>query len=114
MIGQTAQTTLSVARTWADEKDHRAKLADAINNMLKGKLNNVGDITLTAATALTTLTDARIGANSYIDFMPQTANAAAEKSSGNLYISSRGKGTADITHTSTATNDRTFTYAVLG
>ena len=114
MIGQTSITTLSVARSWDNEKEHRAKLADAINQALKGKLNNVSDVTLTASTALTTLTDARIGANSHINFMPQTANAASELKSGNFYVSARGKGTANIIHTSTATTDRTFTYAVLG
>lgn len=112
MIGQTAQTTLSVARSWSNEYEHRAMLADRINQILKGKLNNVSDCTLVASTVLTTLIDARIGANSYIDFMPQTANAAIEKRT--LYINSRGKGTANITHTSTATTDRIFTYAVLG
>lgn len=112
MIGQTAQTTLSVARSWHDDKEHRAKLADAINQVLKGKINCTGEVTLTASTALTTLTDARIGANSFIGFMPQTSNAATFLSS--LYVSSRGKGTADLTHTSTAVSDRTYTYAVLG
>lgn len=89
-------------------------LADRINQILKGKINSVSDCTLVASTVLTTLTDARIGANSFINFMPQTADAAAELKSGNMYVSSRGKGTANITHTSTATTDRAFTYAVLG
>ena len=114
MINQTAQTTLSVARSWSNEAEHRAKLADAINQVLKGKLNNVGAVTLIASTALTTITDARIGANSFIDFMPTTANAGLEIGKGTLYVSSRGKGTANITHDSTATSDRTFAYAVLG
>jgi hypothetical protein len=83
-----------------------------VNNILRGKLNCTGEITLTASSATTTLTDARITAASYIDFMPTTANAANAKTT--LYVSARTTGEATLTHASDPTTDRTFVYSITG
>lgn len=83
-----------------------------LDGVMDGKINATGTVTLTANSATTTLADLRIGPNSIIVFMPTTANAAAEKD--NLYVSSRGKETATLTHSNNAQTDRTFAYAVLG
>jgi hypothetical protein len=80
----------------------------------QGNLNNTAIITLTANAASTVVTERRVGANSYIGFMPTTANAASEISAGTLYVSSRGKQTFTITHANNAQADRTFTYCILG
>ena len=87
-------------------------VAEAVNRLYDGKINALGDVTLTANQATTTLTDLRIGPQSFIGFMPTTANAAAELTA--LYVSSRGKQTATLTHNNAASADRTYRYVVLG
>jgi hypothetical protein len=105
-------STNVVPRTWHDIKDHAARLADAINNILRGKLNNTGTITLTESSATSTLTDVRIGINSVITLQPTTANAAAELAT--LYFGAASDGTVTIHHANNAQTDRTFLYAIIG
>lgn len=85
-------------------------LAMLVRQILGGRTNAVGDITLSNGSGTTTLTDERIGADSHLTFMPQTANAAALAVMP--YASSRLKGSATLTHTSSAQSDLTFTYKV--
>ena len=89
-------------------------LARALNELRNGKVDSRGSFTLTVSVASSTLTDANIGPDSYIGFMPTTANAAAELGNGTLYVSARAKGSATITHANNAQADRTFGYVVLG
>ena len=86
--------------------------ANVIRNLVDGKSNNTGSITLTANATTTTLTDTRVGANSVIVFMPKTANAASAMTS--LFVSARGTGTATLTHDSNAATDRQFEYVIIG
>ena len=99
---------------WSDEEEHRRMLAQAANELRQGKVDSRDSVTLTANQATTTLTDINIGPDSFIGFMPTTANAAAEIGNGTLYVSSRGQQTATITHANNAQIDRTFVYVVLG
>lgn len=105
-------STNPVPTDWADEKDHRARLALAINNILGGKLNNTSSVTLTANSATTTLNDLRIGLNSVVLLQPTTANAAAALA--NVYFGSPGDKTITVNHANNAQTDRTFKYAVVG
>jgi hypothetical protein len=88
------------------------QVTTTLRNTTEGKLNAVGDVTLTANAASTTLVDIRIGPDSFIGLMPTTANAAAALAS--TYVSSRGDGTATITHANNAQTDKIFTYIVIG
>lgn len=88
------------------------EVATVVNRLNQGKMNVTGEITLTASSTTTTLTDPRIGPDSVIEFMPLTANAATAKAS--LYVTDRGDGTATLNHSSTADADKTFGYAILG
>lgn len=90
------------------------QITDVTRTLRDGKINSVGDITLDASAATTTLTDRLITADSFIGFMPTTANAAAALQDGAFYISARDKGTATITHTNDANADKTLTYVILG
>ena len=78
----------------------------------QGKTNNVGDVTLTASSTTTTLTDANLTPNSHIAFTPRTANAATAKAG--LYVSARDNGTATLTHANSANADQIFTFAIFG
>lgn len=101
-----------------NDVEHRRKLAKVINALMQGKMNAVTTVTLTANAATTTLTDARITINSFIGFMPTTANAAAAIAT--LYVSNRMtsngtvSGNATLTHANNAQTDRTFIVLIIG
>jgi hypothetical protein len=88
------------------------RTAQVVNQLARGKSNNVGEITLRASQTTTTLIDPLIGPQSYIDFMPTTSNAATAKA--DLYVSARTAGQATLTHASSANTDQTFVYVVVG
>lgn len=87
---------------------------DVINNIMRGKLNCTGTVTLAAGAATTTLSDALIGGSSVVLLQPTTANAAAELGNGTLYFDVPGAGSVVINHANSAQTDRTFTYVVIG
>lgn len=98
-----------------DEKEHRRLLAWAIGMLFKGKgPTPIDNFTLNTSATSTTLTDARIGYYSHIEFMPQTANAAAIKSSMYVAQSTQLNGSAVVTHSSTANTDCTFRVLIWG
>ena len=90
--------------------DQRA-VAEVVRNIMDGKTNNTGAITLTQSQTTTTLTDARIGATTVILFSPLNDKGAAEL--GTLYVSARGQGTATLTHGS-HNFDMKYVYALIG
>lgn len=95
--------------------DHSAwlsRIANVLNNMLQGKLNNTSTVTLTANAATTTLTDSRIGANSIICLMPTTANAAAALAT--TYFDTFANGSCVINHANNAQADKTFGLTITG
>lgn len=83
-----------------------------INEMLKGRANNVGEVTLDANTTTTTISDIRIKQTMTAVLIPRTANAAAAMT--NVYISAVADGSITLTHSNTATVDRTFDYILHG
>jgi hypothetical protein len=95
-----------------DEKEHRRKIASTVNQMLGGKMNCTGTLTLAATATATVLTDARIGPASVILLMPATASAAAAVAG--LYVGARGKGSATLSHAAAPATDQRFGYAVIG
>jgi len=103
---------LGVPLALEDQGQWLGLIARAVNNILQGKILSTGEITLTANSGTTTLTDSRIGPNSHISFTPTTANGAAALSG--LYVSARAAGSATLTHANNAQSDKSFTYSVLG
>jgi hypothetical protein len=85
-----------------------------VNNILAGKLNSTGTVTLTANAATTVVADDRAGYESVILFMPKTTAAASEHAGGTMYVSSRGKQTFTVTHANTASATRSFDYIIIG
>lgn len=88
------------------------QISATINEMLKGRGNNVGEITLTANVTTTTIEDIRIKQTMTAVLIPRTANAAAAMT--NVYISAVADGSITLTHANTATLDRTFDYVLHG
>lgn len=85
-----------------------------VNNIMRGKTNNTGEVTLTASASSTVVTDPFVGGDSTIQLIPTTANAALEASSGALYISAVGDQTFTVSHSSSSHIDKTFKYVVIG
>ena len=108
------QGFLPVPVSHGSDVEHRRGMSNAINELRDGKINATGSVTLTASAASTAVTDARVGGNSMVLFMPSTANAAAEQGAGTMYVSSVGTQTFTITHANNGQTDRTFSYAVFG
>ncbi len=91
-------------------------IAETLRQMMTGKLNATGSVTLTANSATTTLTDSRLGIDSVVLFDPTTANAATELYGATMYVltANRTNGVWTITNANNANADRTFKYLIIG
>lgn len=84
-----------------------------VNETRRGKLNNGGEVTLTANAASTTLSDPLITTNSRVALeMPMSANAAGAL--GTTYFDAPASGSVVIRHANNAQTDRTCRYGVYG
>ena len=92
------------------------RMYEVLQQVRSGKLEVVGEVTLTASAASTAVTDIRVSPQSVIVWHPRTANAAAELANGTMYVTdaNMGSGTFTITHANAASTDRDFRYAVIG
>ena len=96
------------------EANDPREIAYVVNNTVNGKLNSTGNVTLSASTTTTTVTDERAGKESVILFMPKTANASAEQGNGTIFISARANGSFTITHANNSQTDRQYGYIIIG
>lgn len=96
-----------------DEDAHRKRIGEWAKEVMKGKLNDVGSVTLATGTTTTTVQDSRVGVNSFIGMMATTANAASAAALGSLFITTTDSAFT-ITHNNSASADKTFRYCVLG
>lgn len=87
-------------------------LIRVINNIMRGKTNNRGTVTLTAGSATTVVNDINAGGDSVILLQPTTANAAAALA--NVRVTANGKQTFTLTHANNAQTDRIFKYVIIG
>ena len=88
------------------------EISEVVNNIMNGKTNNTGSVTLTQSSTTTTLNDERIGESSVIVFTPLSSHAASEMA--HLYISAQTKRQATITHRNTGHSDLNFRYIIVG
>jgi hypothetical protein len=101
---------------------HNMQLAESLAGAMGGKINAVlaDPLTLEAGETSTTLTDSRIGVNSWVGLMPLTANAALAQQFLSIPAATVMKGSAVIEHNATrepwlnAQTDRTFRVLVIG
>lgn len=108
----SANAGTSVPVYQPDETRHRRQIADWAAQVNQGKIQNVGTVTLSTGAVTTTVMDARVGINSFIGFMPTTAQALSAQAS--LRVSAQSAGGFTITHASSAAADKIFRYSVLG
>ena len=102
-------TRVNNYRRLSPRGDEPRTISTVVNNILDGKVNSTGSVTLTNSATTTTLSDDRIGADSVILFMPTTSDASSE----NIHVTARQKGQATLNHAN-ATTTRSFGYIVFG
>ena len=86
------------------------EISEVVNNIVNGKTNNTGSITIAIDNATSTVIyDERIGFDSVVILTPTTSSA-----SGFDYYIETAKGSATITHAANTTAGRTFRYVVVG
>ncbi|HVR65133.1 MAG TPA: hypothetical protein VMT98_00725 [Verrucomicrobiae bacterium] len=90
------------------------EIAEVVNRMLTGGLNNSGSVTLAAGVSATVVGDPRVSGSSTILLWPTTTNAAAELGAGTIHTSAKAKGGFTLTHANNGLTDRKFDYAILG
>lgn len=90
----------------------------AIIQLMQGRSNAVGEVTLRAGQTTTVVTKAthpaaiNMSLDSEVFYSPLTANAQAVAYS--LWTSSKGQGTFVITHANDAHADKTFAFMIAG
>lgn len=93
-------------------------IVQAILQLMMGRSNAVGVVTLRANQTTTVVTKAtdpaavNVSAGAQVLLSPRTANAAAALAT--TFVSSIGQGTFTLTHSSNAQTDKTFGFAALG
>lgn len=103
---------VSVPVFQSDEIRHRRNIANWAVSITNGHLKNTRDMTLGAGVTTTTILDERVAVNSFIGFMPLTANALS--AGPTVWVSSQSAGGFTITHASSAATDKAFRYCLLG
>lgn len=104
----------------SDTKEWCFRIARVVNNIMKGRTNNVGTVTLTAnvASTIVSLAKGQLSKDTAILFDPTTANGAAELYGGTMYILSANRSVTNkqftITHANNAQTDRIFNYILIG
>ena len=92
-------------------RDIDFRIRSTVNELVRGRTNAVGSVTLTASATSTTLTDQRLMPTSVVFLSPATASAATAMSG--LYIDTYAVGSCVIHHASSAATDQTFNYVIL-
>jgi membrane-associated phospholipid phosphatase len=96
------------------DDNNTRRMVSAIRGLAEGRSLAVGEVTLAANAATTSVSFQNCSQNAQIFLSPRTANAAAEVGAGTIYVSSVSNGSFVLTHANNAQTDRTFGFAVFG
>lgn len=105
--------TQSLPETWGREDEHRRKLAQAINSLLRGESNNHYTVTLTPDATETEIQypSARSGVVPVLQ--PLSPGAAAALASGSVYATAEN-GKVVIHHDADPSDERTLGVVIVG
>ncbi len=97
------------------EKD-QGRVNDVVRQLIEGRSNAVGTVTLAhdGAATTTTVTAATCGPNSIVFLSPMTAHAASALSGTYVKASDISAGQFIVTHAATSNSDVTFGWVCLG
>lgn len=90
------------------------RIVDAIIQLVMGRQNSVGDVTLTAGVTTTVVSFPNCSKDCRVFLFPQTANAAAALATTYTLRANILQGTFTITHANAGTTDRTFSFLCIG
>ena len=98
-----------------NEKDPQ-RISAVVHQLVQGRSNAGGVVTLSPGVALTVVTAPNCGAGANIFLFPKTANAAAEIGAGTCYVLAAEvvAGNFTIRHAVNGLTDRTFSWIALG
>lgn len=118
LVSARTDGNIAVPETMNDLSIWLRIVAAKVNQILRGKTNNVGQVTLTANSTTTNVAVAigNFGDKTVFVFDPTTSTAAIAFGSGSMYVSTRSPdvGTYVITHPNTADTDKIFRVAYIG
>lgn len=118
LVSMRGMGNLSVPETMTDIPQWLKLVSAKVNQIMRGKTNNVGEVTLTAGAVSTSITVpvGVFGDKTAILFDPTTSTAATAFGSGSFYVSNRAPdlGTYTINHPNTADTDKIFRVAYVG
>lgn len=103
----TDKRTDNVPVDWPDEKEHRRKLATAVNGALAGRLNSTSQFVTAGTLGSTTVSDNFCGVTTVVIVVP-TSDAA---NSMDIYPSVIQRGAFVVKHN---TLTGTFNYVLIG
>lgn len=90
---------------WGDERDHRRKIALAVNDLFEGSTNAIVDVTLTPDATETVIFDSRVKAGmTYVTLIARSATGAAAITS--TWAESFIDGELTLHHSSDPATDR--------
>lgn len=110
----TVSTFPAPPRDLEDQRKLSREQSRAIEGLLFGRSNNVLDVTCTANSGTTTVTDRRIGVNTVLVAVPTTANAEAAAIWPYRDFSAPVNGSASLIHTNDANADKTYKLIMVG
>lgn len=90
------------------------RIVQAIIELVMGRQNSVGDVTLTPGTTTTVVSFPNCSKDSRVFLEPQTANAAGALATTYIKRADILQKQFTITHANSATADRTFSFLVIG
>ena len=89
------------------------QITQAINELIQGRSNAAGDVTLAPGQTTTVVTRDTLSNHAVVMLTPQTANAAAAIATTFATVSPAG-GSFTVHHANAATTDRTFSWLAVG
>jgi hypothetical protein len=90
------------------------RLVNAIRQLMQGRSNAAGTVTLAPGAAATTVAAPNCAPSAQVFLFPKTAHAAAEIAGGACFVSAVAAGSFTLAHANNSQTDRTFAYVCLG
>jgi hypothetical protein len=95
------------------EKDIQ-RIVDAVMQLVEGRQNSIGDVTLRANQATTVVAFPNCSKDCRVFLFPQTANAAAALATTYILKANILQRSFIITHASNAQSDKTYSFLCAG
>lgn len=90
------------------------RIVDAVRQLVEGRQNSVGDVTLRAGQTTTVVAFPNCSNGCRVFLFPQTANAAAAVPTTYVQRGDILQRSFTITHANAGTGDRTFSFICIG